>query len=228
MKTIFGHIEEIRNRLIFLVLCFFLAFVFFFTISDSFIILFISRLPQTVVLITSSPLEIFFTKLSISLFLSLFLCLPLLLLQFASFIEPGLRKEEKKYLRTIPLIVFTFYIGFAICAAATLSLGIPFAANYNIKLGIKNFWSVSDTITLIFVFSSILGVCFELPLLILFLSNLNLLTREQLTKHRKAAYVIIFIISAVITPTVDPITQLIVALPLIILFELSVLLLGFT
>jgi len=180
-----------------------------------------SYLYDKVVLITTNPLEIFLAMVKLSLFLSMIIILPILIYQIVGFVKPALNENEKKVLRFIPLGLTLFFSGFILSFVLMLKIGIEVLADVGTSLGILNLWSLSETISFIFMLSFVVGICFQLPIVLVMLDKLKIIKYDTMMKRRKFFYVLMFIISAIITPTVDPVTQTIVAIPLVLLYELS-------
>jgi sec-independent protein translocase protein TatC len=224
METVISHLEELRSKLVFILISFFILMAVVFLISDELIKILDRSMPENVELVVNNPFEILLAKVGLSLFISLLALLPLLFHQAILFIKPGLKEKEKKILWFVPLSVVLFFLGFFLSFLFLLEIGIRFLAESSTSIGIKNLWSLNETISLLFIFSSILGLCFQLPLILMGLNRLGILSYEMVKKKRKFVYILMLIISAIITPTVDPITQIAVALPLILLYELSLLL----
>jgi sec-independent protein translocase protein TatC len=221
--TLLGHFQELRKRLVRIVL----AVVI--TTSVSFIfynwIFHILILPtQGIELIFIEMTEMIGTIMKVCLGAGLILAMPYITFQIILFISPALTRREKKYVYTIlPWITFMFLAGvafgyFVLIPPATtflLTFGSDIATP-QIKIG--NYISVITRLLLA------IGLVFEMPVVIAFLSRIGVITSSWLAKKRKIAIIGAFVLAAVITPTFDPINQSLVAVPLIILYELGILL----
>ena len=132
-----------------------------------------------------------------SLFVGFFLSLPFLLWQMVMFVSPGLKPTEKKYLYSLlPISILEFLIG------AMIRIG-----NYvNLMISLL-FW---------------MGIVFELPIVLFFLSRIGVVSPQFLSKNRRWAIVLAFVLGALITPTLDPINQAFVAGPIVVLYEVGV------
>lgn len=147
---------------------------------------------------------------------------PYVIYQFWKFISPGLHKNERKHSRGFIIISsFLFFIGVLFGYYIICPLSINFLANYNISEVVDNQIDIGSYIGL--VRSSVLasGLIFELPIVIYFLTKIGLVTPEILKKYRKFALVIVLILSAIITPP-DITSQIIVAIPILILYQVSI------
>lgn len=158
----------------------------------------------------------------ISLLAGLALSLPYLLYQFVMFISPGLRPNEQRYLYVLlPGSMFAFLAGaifgykiiFPPAVHFLLDFGSEIATPY-IRIG--NYTNLM--LTLLFW----MGMIFEMPVLAYFLSKIGVLKPGFLSKHRRYALVLAFVLGAIITPTFDPINQTLVAIPILVMYELSI------
>lgn len=165
--------------------------------------------------------EAFMVYIKVSFLAALFVASPYIFFQFWKFIAPGLYQREKKYV--IPFVFFTS-IFFISGAAFAYFIVFPFAcrfflnmsADFELVIKIDEYFSLALKV--------ILGIAivFELPTLVFFLSRMGLITAKWMAKKFKYAFLAIFIIAAIITPTPDPITQSIVAVPMLALYGISI------
>lgn len=147
---------------------------------------------------------------------------PYVIFQFWSFLKPALSMNEQKYARLfIVFSSFLFFIGVLFGYYVITPLSINFLGNYSISTQVFNDFDLDSYIGLVRASVLACGLIFELPIIIYFLTKLGLVTPEFLRKHRKYALVFILIISAVITPP-DIASQVIVAIPVLILYEISI------
>lgn len=222
-QTVISHLEELRKRLIIVIVVFFVLFVACFFLSDFIINIIKDDLLIDIRVIVTSPPEVILAKLNIALFLAIFLTAPLIFYQFILYLKPGLKKNEYKILFfSIFFFILLFFIGIMFGYFILLKIGIQYLAKLAINVDIANYWSFNKIISFIFFSCLILGMIFELPLLLIVLRKLNLVSYEILKTKRSYVYVISFIFAAIITSP-DPITQILVAFPIIFLYELSLL-----
>ena len=147
---------------------------------------------------------------------------PYVIYQFWKFISPGMHKNERKHARGFIIISsFLFFIGVLFGYYIVTPLSINFLANYNISEVVDNQIDISSYIGLVRASSLASGLVFELPIIIYFLTKIGLVTPEFLKKYRKYALVIVLILSAIITPP-DIASQVIVAIPILILYQVSI------
>lgn len=223
--TLLEHLWELRTRLIRSLLAMVLAF--------SVMLPFGSRLssflrePAKPYLGTGSfaqlkPMEIFVTDLKVSLFAAIFLAAPVIFFQAWRFVAPGLYRSERRLV--LPFVFFSTLF-FTSGAAFGYAVILPFAMQFLLGFATEEVQStisvaayLSDVTRLLLAF----GAVFELPLAIFFLARAGIVTAEGLSEFRKYAVILIFVVSAILTPP-DPVTQVGLALPLIGLYEIGVL-----
>ena len=147
---------------------------------------------------------------------------PFILFEFWKFISPGLHSKERKYSRGF---IFTasllFFIGVLFGYYVVCPLSINFLGSYQVSLRVHNDFDLSSYISLVRSCVLACGLVFELPIIIYFLTKIGLVTPQFLKKYRKFALVIVLVVSAVITPP-DVASQIIVAIPILILYEISI------
>lgn len=173
-------------------------------------------------LVFLSPVEAFMAYLKLAFFVGLFISSPIVIFQIWQFVSTGLTEKERK--------TFIFYFPFSIAlflsgAAFAFFIVIPWALKFLIDFAGPNvlpMLSISKYISFVVVLLLMFGVVFELPIAILLLTKLGIVSPAGLRKNRKYAILLIFIVAAVLTPTPDAFTQLLMAIPLIFLYELSI------
>ena len=148
---------------------------------------------------------------------------PFILYFFWNFISPALYQNEKKYARAFVIIAsLLFFIGVLFGYYLIAPLSVNFLSNYNVSKEIFNDIDLSSYISLLRSSTVACGLLFELPIVIYFLTKMGLVTPSSLRNYRKYTLVIVLILSAIITPP-DIISQIIVAIPIMILYEISIL-----
>ena len=161
--------------------------------------------------------------LLISFIAGLIVAIPFLLYQLWLFIKPALYDHEVKYSRiTVFYILLLFIIGVLFGYYIILPLTINFLLTYELSTEIVNQINISSYISTVTTLPLATGLVFEMPVLIYFLSKLGILTPAILKKYRKHSIVVNFFVSAIITPSVDMFSQTLVAIPLIMLYELGI------
>ncbi|MBT8387192.1 MAG: twin-arginine translocase subunit TatC, partial [Ignavibacteria bacterium] len=139
------------------------------------------------------------------------------------FISPALKKNEKKYILSI--VIFStvcFLAGIAFAYFVMLPLALKFAAEFGTE-AIKNEFAINEYMSIIISVMLAAGFVFELPMVSFFLTKLGILTPAFMKKYRRHAIVAILVLAAFLTPGADPISQIILAVPLVLLYEISIL-----
>ncbi len=150
------------------------------------------------------------------------LSLPNIFYQFWKFISPALKRKERKYISAIVAFsTLCFLIGIVFAYFVMLPLSLKFAAQFG-SAQIKNIFAIDEYMSIIISIMLGSGIVFELPMISFFLTKLGILKPAFMKKYRRHAIVIIFIAAAFLTPGTDPVSQIILAVPLILLYEISV------
>ncbi len=222
--TVIEHLEELRRRIIISILS-----VVFCSIGGYFVAARVMHILAAPIgqnkLVYLTPSEGFVTHIQVSLVCGIIMASPIVLYQIWAFINPALKPEERRYFFTfMPLVIFLFCCGVAGGTFFILPAGMKFLINFS-TVDLQPMLSVSNYFS--FALSVIVscGVVFELPLVALLLGKIGLINSGKLSLYRKYAILCAFIIAAVITPSVDMFTQLLVAIPIVFLYEGSIILL---
>ncbi len=216
------HLEELRHRIIFSIIAWVLASSAAYYFTPRLIGIFTGMVKTKLVFI--NPMEAFLAYLKIALLLGLFIALPFILYQALAFIVPGLEKHEKKWvLCLVPVAVLLFFSGalFAcyILIPITLRFFLSFATNDLVPM-----ITIGGLMSFVLTFIILCGLIFQTPLVILFLALIGLVNSTMLREKRKYMIIVFFIVAAVATPTPDAFTQIIVTIPMLVLYEISILL----
>ena len=174
--------------------------------------------------ITTTPMEPMLVKIKVSMFIGVSLALPVLMWQIWSFVLPALKQNERKYLYVIvPSSVLLFLAGAALCFYIVLPLGIKFLL-YAGGGGVESTPFVTKTSYLGFILTFLLtfGLVFQLPIVLLILIRIGVLSPQTLAKKRRWAILSIVILAVVVSPTPDLVTQLLMAGPMYLLYEISI------
>jgi len=164
----------------------------------------------------------FTAHLLITLFSALILIFPYILSQIWLFVKPALYPAEIKKMRKFATIAsLLFFMGIMFGYYIILPLTINFLGNYKVSPDVENTISLMSYVSTVSLITLIMGFVFQLPVLIYFLNNVGLITPEFLRKNRKIIIVVILILSAIITPP-DVFSQILVAIPLYVLYEISI------
>jgi len=226
------HLIELRSRLIKAMIAFVVAFIVcFFFATDIFNILLwpyeraVGNVGD-VALIYTAPQEYFFTQLKIGLFGAAFLAFPVIAAQIYMFVAPGLYKNERGAF--LPFLVATPVL-FIMGGSLVYFLVMPLAMGFFLSMQqtgegvaqIELVAKVSEYLGLVMTLILAFGVCFQLPVLLTLLARAGMVSAQGLRKNRKYAIVVSFAVAAVLTPP-DPISQIGLALPTLLLYEISI------
>lgn len=225
--TLMAHLGELRSRLLKIAIGYVItttAAWFAYSPILAFLVAPLSKLPvaeqilQDGHLIFTAPTEAFFVRLKLTAFAGLILALPLILWQIWRFVTPGLRANEKKYAVAFVMVSLALFgLGVATAFASlpkALEVLAAFAGTELVLLP-----RASEYLSFVMLLIGAFGLSFEFPLVLLALTGLGVLSSLKLRQSRKIAWVVILIVAAVITPTQDPITLAMMAIPLGLLFE---------
>lgn len=215
------HLAELRTRIVWSLIPagIGLGIALYFTSN---VMRFLSRHLKTELVFTT-PTEAFWTYMKVAMILGLFIAMPVILWNVWAFVAPGLHKHERKYAAPFVVIGSLLFVG---GGAFALFVIIPFAISFLVSFGqeqgLRPMITISSYIDFILKFTLAFGVVFELPVVITLLSMLGVVTPQFLSKNRKYAILINFIIAAILTPTPDAVNQTLMAGPLIILYEVGI------
>ena len=174
-------------------------------------------------LTTLSPQEAFMTAVNISLIAAIIVSFPLLLFFILQFVLPGLRNNEKRVLwPAIAIGAGLFLTGVCFSYFVVLPRALAFFAEFAEGMGVRNDWRLGEYITFATRFILIFGISFELPVVVMALVKLDFLSYKVMGTTRKHALIGIAVFSAVITPTQDVLTLLLLAGPLYVLYEICI------
>lgn len=214
---IFEHLEELRARVI-QSLVFFIIACFFVYPYAGFVLGCVIK-PIGVVVFTS-PAEGLLAHINITLYLAFFISLPFFLFEAWQFVGAGLKPRERRYgilflFLSCGLFITGAVFAYFLVVPMVLKFLLGFSSNRLMPMiAVGPYVSFAGTIALVF------GLSFELPLLIVFLTKAGIVTPQFLSEKRKYAIVLIFIISAILTPP-DCLSQILMAVPLVVLYEIG-------
>jgi sec-independent protein translocase protein TatC len=174
-------------------------------------------------LVFLAPAEGFWMNMKIAMVAALILALPVIFQQLWSFISPGLHGKEKKYV--VPFVITAtglFLVGGAFCFFIVLPFAMGFLLTYKVGDFMMPLLSVGQYVDFCLKFILAFGAVFELPIIILFATRMGLITTQTLAKNRRYAVLIAFIVAAILTPTPDIFNQTLMAVPMIILYEVGI------
>ena len=221
-----SHLNELRKRLIRILIavgigfvaCWYLREWLFQVITAPLV----RVLPQNSHMIYTSLPEAFFNYMKISFYASLFLTSPFTLYQLWKFVSPGLYPTEKKYVAPFVISSTILFIGgvlfgYYVALPPAYSFFVEFSSDF-----LKPMFSLKEYLSLSLKLLLAFGLSFELPVFIFFMAKIGIVNSKMLAKQRRYAILVIFIAAAILTPSPDAITQIIMAIPLMILYEFSI------
>ena len=168
--------------------------------------------------------EFWSVVMKVSLLSGLLLSFPLISYQVLAFILPGLKRNEKKFIIILlPGSIISFYAGAAFGFFVLLPPAIKFLVYFGGDIS-EPLIRIGSLVQLTINLMMWMGVCFQLPIIMYILALLKIVDSKKLSKFRKYFIIFSFILGAIITPTFDPINQIIVALPIMLLYEVGILL----
>ncbi|MBQ7606701.1 MAG: twin-arginine translocase subunit TatC [Desulfovibrionaceae bacterium] len=224
--TLMDHLNELRRCLtkacIAVLVCFTGTWVVVDPIFNALVDPLLNVLPAgSHAMYTTLP-EGFFTRMFIAFVVGLFVASPVIFYQIWSFIAPGLYDEEKRYIVPIAFLSALFFIGGGLFC---FFIVFPFVFTFFISFATESIVAmpkVSDYLDFVLKLLIAFGLIFEMPLFAFFLSRLGIVTAKSMRSFRKYAVLLIFIVAAILTPP-DVVSQLLMAGPMILLYELSIL-----
>ncbi len=229
-QTIPEHLSELRMRLLVFFIFFVSCFVLFYLFSDWILSWLVQSVLDVVAvsIVNLSMIEFFVAKIKLSFVLALLPGLPILLYHFLAFLKPALTTRERKTLkhlwRYLPFSLLLFLLSTGFFYFSFYNIILPFVHSRSLQISIHPFWSISQLIDNLLLFFIPLVLAFQLPVIVIMLFKSRIISREFLIKKRKVFYVLVFIVASVFTPP-DVVSQIIVAFPMLLLFEFSCLLL---
>jgi sec-independent protein translocase protein TatC len=222
--SIVEHLDELRTRLIVCALVF--AVSFGLCLWQNHLLLDIANnpLPDKVdEPITLSPTEAFTTTMTVSAYFAILLALPIILYQLYAFVLPAFSANEREVALPLMFMVpFLFYAGVVFAYFLVLPAAVNFLQNFNDE-NYDVLLQARDYNKFAIMVLGVMGLLFQLPVLILAITRMGILTPAQLRKHRRYAILVIAIVAALL-PGGDPVTMILMMLPILFLYEGSILL----
>ncbi|MFZ0693118.1 MAG: twin-arginine translocase subunit TatC [Alphaproteobacteria bacterium] len=228
------HIIELRNRLIYAIVAFFVAFAVCYYFADHIFAFLLKPLADAMQnetnphVIYTNLTELFVTYIKVAAFAALFVSFPIVAAQIWMFVAPGLYKNERgaflPYLFATPVL---FFLGGSLVYYVVMPLAWKFFLSFQTPAGpggvaIHLEAKANEYLSLVMTFIFAFGLCFQLPILLTLLARVGLVSSAMLASKRRYAIVIIFIAAAFLTPP-DVLSMISLALPLLLLYEISLL-----
>jgi sec-independent protein translocase protein TatC len=226
VMSIFDHLGELRSRLMragLVVLVFFFIFLGF---SEKLMMFLkqplVKALPPGVnALHFTGPMDVFVINIKVAMLVGVLAACPVWLYQFWKFFEPALYPKERKYI--LPFIVASialFVAGISFCFFIILPMTLAFLLDLGMQVGTPII-TVTDYISMLMLLLFGFGIVFETPLIIVLLAMLDIIDLEMLTSNRRIIIIIILIVAAIMTPP-DPISQMAMAVPVYLMYEMAI------
>jgi len=222
LSALSEHISELRRRLIITVIAFVVTLVAGMMFAGSLFDLLIATGPAKHMMLSSfSPWDAIQAYMQIAVIIALIITTPLLLFEIWSFIKPGLTKDERRAtLRYIPFASILLIAGLAFGYFIVFHLAFYFTTEVNVNMSIAQVYGVKQYFSFMINIVLPIGILFEMPVVVMFLTRIHILTPQRLRKFRRYAYMILVIIGVTVTPP-DFISDFLLIIPLLSLYELS-------
>jgi sec-independent protein translocase protein TatC len=239
--TFWSHLTELRKRIVYTVIAIGVGFIVCFNYSEDILGLLLLPMNSTITYHATYPFlhfephktaqELYFTTLiepimshlKIGFIAGIMLMVPVILYQIWKFISPGLLPRERKYAGQFVFFATAFFfVGVVFCFFLLLPFAVQFLVTYKTE-HLKPIIKLADYIDFTLKFMLASGAVFELPLVMIILGRIGIINPDILTKFRKYAFLIAFIIGGIVTPTPDVFNMTIMSLPIYILYEIGIL-----
>ena len=218
--TITGHLSELRTRIIRGVLSLSLGFGVCYFFQDYIFSLLLVH-SEGLQLITVSPAELFMEGLKTSFLSGLFISSPVILYQLCAFLWPGLKDNERKYLfRGLIIGSGLFVLGVIFAYFVIIPAALGFLSGLTIS-GVKPMYTLNNYMSFVWTFLVLFGLSFQVPVVIFLFALLGIVKPESLRSKRKFCVILIFVVAALLTPP-DVVSQVLMALPLLALYEIGI------
>lgn len=232
VMPLLSHLEELRGRLLKIVLAFIVLSVLAWFLYDRVLAVLVEplkSLPEADQIFSrgrlvfiGAPTEALFLRLKVTAFVGFVLALPVVLWQLWRFVTPGLYAREKTFAVAFVSVAMILFAAGAVFAHLLLPQALrilyAFAGTEAVILP-----RASDYLSFVMLLVAAFGITFELPLVLISLSLVGVLPAETLQRGRKIAWIALLALAAIVTPTADPLTMLLLGIPLILLYEVTVL-----
>lgn len=216
--TLVEHLTELRYRILFALGAILVCGCATLYHSSALTRMILATAPK-VQFIALTPMEVFFTQMKIGLLAALILAVPVITWQLWAFIRPGLKSDEAAILSALgPATTLLFFAGCAFAFKIVVPTGVDFLSTFTLE-GVVAQYSLEAYTSFVLFLTLAMGLIFEAPVVIVFLARLGLVTSTGLAARRKIVILGCFIVAAVLTPTPDMVTQTLVAVPMWLLFE---------
>lgn len=222
-QTIIEHLEELRKSLLISIAAVVVAAVFSFYYNEKILSIVIS--PLTALnenLVVTGVTEAFFVKLKLAFLAGFVMAFPIVVWAVWRFIKPALYPHERKYIYVLfPVSIFLFAGGVLFSYFGILHLVLKFFI-YIAGENLETMFKVDQYVSFVMAFTLPFGIVFELPVIVFFLTKIGVIQSDTLSRNRKYALLVIVVLAAALTPGPDPISQMMMAIPVYLLYEVSI------
>jgi sec-independent protein translocase protein TatC len=222
-QTFITHMEELRRAIIISVTAIVIGACVAFYYNEAILAVIVSPLSSLQeTLIVTSVTEAFFVKIKLALYAGFVLAFPIVVWALWRFIKPGLYPHERKYVYILLPVTVLLFAGGVLFAYFGI---LPLVLNFFIYIAGENLetlFKIDQYVSFVTAFTIPFGLVFELPVLVFFLTKIGVIKPDWMAKNRKYALLAIVVIAAALTPGPDPISQLMMAVPVYFLYEVSI------
>lgn len=221
--TFWDHLDELRHCILrsLAVTTIFAVLAFYF--KDELFNVVLMPKEADLKLINTELTSQFMIHMKVSFYAGIIVATPYIIYELYKFISPALYSNEKRYAtRFVSSGYLMFILGTIFSYFVVFPFTISFLGNYQVSNDVENLISLSSYIDTFVVLCLMMGVVFELPVLSWLLGKMGFVNREMMQKYRRHSIVVILIIAAIITPTADAFTLMVVSIPIYLLYELSI------
>lgn len=218
------HLTELRKRLIWIAVVLILAMIGGFFAAKPLIVYLMNTEPASSIVTfnTFSPWDAIRLYMQFSFAIGLAATLPFALVQLWLFVKPGLHEHEQKAtLRYIPFAVFLFFLGLSFAYFVIFPMAFYFTSAVTKSLDLTETYGAAQYFTFMFNILLPMSLLFELPVVVMFLTKIRVLNPQRLKKMRRYAYLLLVVVATFVTPP-DFISDILVAIPMILLYEFSI------
>lgn len=193
--------------------------------SDFFLFRWLKAEPFHLQLMNTQLTEQFMIHVRVAIYAGILIVSPYILYLLFGFVSPALYQNEKRYGKAVVFSAYVmFFVGTALNYFLIFPLTVRFLGTYQVSGSVANMLTISNYVDTMISMNLLMGLVFELPVVCWLAGKMNLIRRSQMRKFRRHAIVAILVVAAIITPTTDMLTLIVVSLPIWLLYEVSILL----
>ena len=214
------NIKELKTRAIRVLLVFIAFFIIGLYFHRTILDYMKAIIPQDFLFIIPNPIVSFSILMNIAFLFAIILTMPYLIYNLIRFIAPALTQNERGKIKVyFSLSLILFFAGVMFNILIILGMGIPFLVDLSQSMGLTILWNMEEYINFIIISTLIFGLIFQFPIILHLLIKAGIVDLQTLRGNRLPAFAIIILLSAIVTPTTDAITMLLLAIPLFLMYE---------